>query len=69
MSNQTDEEGVVVFITALNDENASIIAKDFVESKLAACVNIVKNILSIYLWQSKVEDDFEVPMIVNTRRT
>jgi periplasmic divalent cation tolerance protein len=69
MSNQTDKEEVVVFITAPNEENASVIAKDLVESKLAACVNIVKNMRSIYLWQSKVEDDFEVLMIVKTRRT
>jgi periplasmic divalent cation tolerance protein len=68
MSNESDTNEVVVFITAPNDEEAELIAKSLVESKLAACVNIIRSIRSIYSWQGKIEDDTEVLMIVKTRK-
>lgn len=61
-------EYIVVLITALKEEEAAEIAKAIVEDKIAACVNIVRNIRSIYRWQGKIEDDNEVLMIVKTRR-
>jgi len=63
----TSEE-IVVYITAPNEDEAVNIAKALVESRLAACVNIVKNIRSIYSWKGKVEDASEVLMIVKTRK-
>jgi periplasmic divalent cation tolerance protein len=59
---------IVVFITASNEDEAANIAKALVEGKLAACVNIVKNLRSIYIWQGKVEDESEVLMIVKTQK-
>ena len=60
-------EETVVFITAPNEEEAARIARSLVESRLAACVNIIHNIRSIYTWQGKIEDDAEVLMIVKTQ--
>lgn len=60
-------EFMVVFITAPNEEEAVKISKTLVEEKLAGCINIVKNVRSIYFWQGKIEDDSEVLMIVKTR--
>jgi len=40
-----------------------------VESKLAACVNVIPGIQSTYLWQGKVEKDFELLLMVKTRAT
>lgn len=59
---------IVVFITAPNEEEAAKIAKSLVEAKLAGCVNIIKNIRSIYIWQGKVEDDTESLMVVKTQK-
>jgi periplasmic divalent cation tolerance protein len=39
-----------------------------VNARLAGCVNIVKNIRSLYRWQGKTEDADEVLMIAKTRR-
>lgn len=61
-------EFVVVLITAPNEEEAAKIAKDIVGSRLAACVNIIRNIRSIYRWQGKIEDEGEVLMLVKTRK-
>ncbi|MEW6108021.1 MAG: divalent-cation tolerance protein CutA [Nitrospirota bacterium] len=58
---------IVVFITSSNEQEAEKIAKAVIESRLAACVNIIKNVRSIYRWQGRIEDDNEALMIVKTR--
>jgi periplasmic divalent cation tolerance protein len=65
MINQNE---IVVFITAPNEDEAAGIAKALVESKLAACVNIIKGIRSIYRWHGNLKDDSEVLMIVKTQK-
>lgn len=57
---------IIVYITVGSEQEAAEIAKVLVERRYAACVNIVKNVRSIYSWESKVEDDSEVLMIVKT---
>jgi periplasmic divalent cation tolerance protein len=61
-------KGIVVFITAPNEDEAAKIARAIVEDRLAGCVNIIKNIRSIYRWQGKIEDEPEVLMIVKTQK-
>jgi periplasmic divalent cation tolerance protein len=58
---------LVVFITAPGETEAERIARVLVEEKMAACVNIVRNVRSIYCWQGKVEDEAEVLMVCKTR--
>jgi periplasmic divalent cation tolerance protein len=57
---------IVVFVTASNSEEASILADVLVSERLAACVNIVPAIKSIYLWQGKVTRDNESLLIIKT---
>jgi periplasmic divalent cation tolerance protein len=59
---------IVVFITAPNEDEAAKIAQALVEQKLAGCVNIVRNIRSIYPWQGNIEDDTEVLMIAKSHK-
>ena len=59
---------IVVFITASNEDEAAKISRALVESRLAGCVNIIRNIRSIYSWQGKIEDEPEVLMIAKTRK-
>lgn len=56
---------IVVLITAPPDK-AGTIARILVEERLAACVNIVREIRSIYRWQGKIEDASEALLIVKT---
>ena len=58
---------VIVFITTGSVEEATQIAKVLVDQRLAACVNIVPKILSIYRWQGKIENDTETKMIIKTK--
>ena len=56
-----------MFVTAGNPEQANLIAHALVGEKLAACVNIVSPIKSIYRWQDKVQEDLEQLLIIKTR--
>ena len=61
-------EYITVFITAPNEEEAAKISRTIVEESLAACVNIIRSVRSIYRWQGSVEDESEVLMIAKTKR-
>lgn len=56
----------IVLTTAGSREEAEKIASALVERRLAACVNIVGPIQSIYRWQGKVESAAEHLLIVKT---
>ncbi len=56
-----------LFLVTISDlEEGRRIARTLVENKLAACVNIVQNILSIYEWKEKIEEDNEHLLIIKT---
>ncbi|WP_414469888.1 divalent-cation tolerance protein CutA [Methanobacterium sp. ACI-7] len=57
-----------VYITTSSKEESKNIGKTLVEERLAACVNIVPSIESIYLWKGKIEDDEESLLIAKTKQ-
>ncbi len=59
---------IVVFITTSSFEEAEKISNYLVENKLAACVNIIKNVKSIFFWQGNKEDAEECLLIVKTKK-
>ena len=59
----------IVLTTAGSQEEARKIAHALVERQLAACVNIVPNIESVYRWQGKVESATEWLLVVKTQAT
>jgi periplasmic divalent cation tolerance protein len=56
----------IVLTTAGSEEEAQKIARHLVERRLAACVNIIPQVISIYRWQDKIEDAKEWLLIVKT---
>ena len=62
-----DNQPIVVFITAPSKEIGKEIASALVEGKLAACVNIVGPIDSIYTWEGKICNEEEVLLIVKSQ--
>lgn len=56
----------VSYVTTPNQEVARNLAKVLVEKRVAACVNIVNNVESIYEWQGKLEQDSESMMIIKS---
>jgi periplasmic divalent cation tolerance protein len=61
-------EFIVVLVTAGSADEGDRLARELVEERLAACVNRVKAVQSIYRWQGKVECSEEELLIVKTRR-
>ncbi|MGH9430048.1 MAG: divalent-cation tolerance protein CutA [Terriglobia bacterium] len=59
---------IVVLITARNLRESKKIARQLVQSELAACVNIVHPIRSIYRWQGQIEDDRECLLFAKSTR-
>lgn len=55
-----------VYMTAGTLEEAESIGKELVSSGLAACVNIIENMKSIYFWEGKLQKDTEVVLIAKT---
>jgi periplasmic divalent cation tolerance protein len=63
-----DTEVRVVLITAPDVETGAGLARALVAERLAACVNVVPAVRSIYRWEGEVQDDAEVLLVVKTRR-
>ncbi len=61
-------EALVVLCTAPSAEEAAGLARAVVDARLAACVNLVSPIRSIYRWQEAVHDEPEHLMVVKTTR-
>ena len=61
-----DTNHLVVFITVPSVEIGQKIADALVDQGLAACVNIISPINSIYMWQGKKQSDEETLLIVKT---
>ncbi len=59
---------VVAFSTAPNEDVARALAKKLVEEGLAACVNVIPGIRSIYIWKNEIVEDRESLMIIKTRK-
>lgn len=59
----------IVFVTVPSLKVAGRIATAIVQGKLAACVNIVPAITSIYKWEGKLYRDKELLLIIKTRKT
>ncbi|MDP6436079.1 MAG: divalent-cation tolerance protein CutA [Gammaproteobacteria bacterium] len=60
------EEHLLVLCTCPDKEVAEAIATGLVEAGLAACVNRVPGITSVYKWQDKLEKDAEELLLIKT---
>jgi periplasmic divalent cation tolerance protein len=57
---------LIAFVTVANSQEAFQIAEILVNDKLAACVNILPPIESVYRWEGKVTRDQEILLIIKT---
>lgn len=57
---------LVVFSTFPDPDKASEVARTLVSENLAACVNLVGPVRSIYRWKGKISDDNETLAVIKT---
>ena len=60
---------IVVLITAKDQEEAKKIADHLLSGKLAACVNIISGVQSVFWWENKIDNAQEVLLIVKSKKT
>ena len=60
------ENVLIVFVTVSSQEEGERIGSSLVESKLAACVNVLPQVSSIFSWQGKIEKDGEIMLLIKT---
>ncbi len=56
----------IVLSTCPNKDIAQNIAQHLVTEKLAACVNIISHVTSVYIWQAELQYDHEVQLLIKT---
>lgn len=59
-------DAIVVFITAPTAEEATRVADALVQARLAACVQILPEMQSVYRWEGKIERQKEILIIAKT---
>ena len=59
---------IIIFITASGKREAKNIAQQLIKNKLAACVNIIDKIESLFWWQGKVDRAKETLLVIKSRK-
>ena len=59
----------IAYITASSGDQARRIGRTLVQARLAACVNIIPGMNSIYWWEGEIQEDAEVVVIAKTRES
>jgi periplasmic divalent cation tolerance protein len=59
----------ICYVTVPDEASTNSLASKLVETKLAACVNIIPGIKSTYFWEGKVNQDSELLLMIKTRNS
>lgn len=63
-----DDEVLILLCTAPTTQVAAVLARIAVEARLAACVNIIDGVRSVYVWEGGICDEPEVQLLFKTTR-
>ena len=58
---------IMVYMTTESLDQAKTVARELISNRLAACVNILDHMQSLYWWEGKVEESAEVVVLAKTR--
>ena len=59
---------IVVLSTCASNEEAGRIARELIAKRLAACVNIVAGVRSVYRWKGEITEESEVLLVIKSSR-
>lgn len=57
---------LLVISTVTNENLANELSKILLENRVAACVNIIKNVNSLYWWKESIENSSEIILLIKT---
>ena len=60
------DQALLVLTNVPDLECAQLVARTLIESRLAACVNLLPAVQSIYRWQGKIEEATEITLLIKT---
>ncbi|MEX5896805.1 divalent-cation tolerance protein CutA [Proteus vulgaris] len=60
---------IIAYSTAPNEKIANEIAHNLINAKLAACVNLIPQIKSIYHWNNEIIEDNEILMMIKSEKS
>ena len=63
------DEALIVLTNLPDRDSAQRLAHSLIESRAAACVNILAECSSVYRWQGEIESASEVPLLIKTTRS
>lgn len=63
-----ENKPLLIYTTLASIEDARKVGRDLVDSKFAACVNILPAMTAIYEWQGELQEVGEVSMLIKTRK-
>jgi len=66
VSSAADPGALVVLTTLAADADGAALARTLVEERLAACVNVLPAMTSVYRWKGAVEQDREQQLVIKT---
>jgi periplasmic divalent cation tolerance protein len=64
---KTMADALELHVTMPDKDRAAALARALVDEGLAACVNIVPGVTSIYRWEGRLQEDQEVLCLIKTR--
>ena len=64
----SDAQILMVMSNAPDQATAHALARALIEAKLAACVNVLPGVQSVYRWQGQIEQADEVALLIKTTR-
>lgn len=62
-------ENIVIYCSVPNEFSANLIANTLVEENLAACVNIIDNVTSVYRWEGTAQTEKELLLMIKTQKS
>jgi periplasmic divalent cation tolerance protein len=65
---QIPHDAVIVLTTLAAEADAAAFARTLVEERLAACVNVLPAMTSVYRWKGEIEQDREQQLVIKTSR-
>jgi periplasmic divalent cation tolerance protein len=66
---QQNDKPVLIYSTFPSTESARTVGRELVERRLAACINVIPGMTSIYRWEGRIAEEAETVVIIKTVET